>query len=319
MRCLVLGGRGFLGTHLVRSLLDEEHFVRSFDRAGNNAPVAHQATSSDSRSEVEYFSGDFLSPQDVEAALHGIDVCFHLISTTIASTSNANPVYDVQTNLLGTLQLLQAAVKNGVRRIVFVSSGGTIYGVPKSIPITEEHGTNPTSSYGITKLAIEKYLHLYRILHGLEYVTLRLANPYGVGQKTDAQQGAIAVFLGRALRGEEISIWGDGSVIRDYIYVDDAINAMVRAANVDVDGGCVLNIGAGVGYSLNEILAVIEKVTGRKTNRKYAEGRTYDVPANVLDVSAANALMDWTPKISLEEGVRRFSDWIADNGEKRCQ
>nr|WP_323690107.1 NAD-dependent epimerase/dehydratase family protein [Rhizobium sp. AN95] len=207
-------------------------------------------------------------------------------------------------------------MKSGVKRIVFISSGGTVYGVPKTIPISEEHSTYPTSSYGITKLAIEKYLDLYRSLHGLEYVTLRLANPYGVGQRLDAQQGAIAVFLARALRGEEISIWGDGSVIRDYIYVDDAIDAMVRSVDVNIQGGCVVNIGAGVGYSINEILSAIEKVTGRRTNKKYVEGRTYDVPANVLDISAAARLLGWTPKISLEEGLLRFSNWIKDGGSR---
>ena len=317
MRCLVLGGGGFLGKHLVRALLDEGRYVRSFDRPQNIQSLSAGDVYNMVDNEVEYVSGDFLSAQDVETALKGVDVCFHLISTTIASTSNANPIFDVETNLLGTLRLLQSAVKEGVKRIVFVSSGGTVYGRPKTIPIPEDHGTDPTSSYGITKLAIEKYLKLYSALHGLEYVTLRLANPYGIGQRTDAQQGAIAVFLSRALRGEEISIWGDGSVIRDYIYVDDAIDAMVRAAIVDINGGCVLNIGAGVGYSLNEILSAIEKVTGCPTKRKYVEGRTYDVPANVLDISAAALLMGWTPKISLDEGLRRFSNWISNEDSSR--
>ncbi|SOD52067.1 MULTISPECIES: NAD-dependent epimerase/dehydratase family protein [unclassified Rhizobium] len=314
MRCLVLGGGGFLGKNLVDSLETKGYFVRSFDRALNEKRGG--ASEEKSASNVEHFSGNFLARSDIEAALNGIDVCFHLISTTIASTSNANPTFDVETNLLGTLQLLKCAVKSGVKRIVFISSGGTVYGVPKTIPISEEHSTYPTSSYGITKLAIEKYLDLYRSLHGLEYVTLRLANPYGVGQRLDAQQGAIAVFLARALRGEEISIWGDGSVIRDYIYVDDAIDAMVRSADVNIQGGCVVNIGAGVGYSINEILSAIEKVTGRRTNKKYVEGRTYDVPANVLDISAAARLLGWTPKISLEEGLLRFSNWIKDGGSR---
>ncbi|WP_323687921.1 NAD-dependent epimerase/dehydratase family protein [Rhizobium sp. AN69] len=314
MRCLVLGGGGFLGKNLVDPLETKGYFVRSFDRALNEKRGG--ASEEKSASNVEHFSGNFLARSDIEAALNGIDVCFHLISTTIASTSNANPTFDVETNLLGTLQLLKCAVKSGVKRIVFISSGGTVYGVPKTIPISEEHSTYPTSSYGITKLAIEKYLDLYRSLHGLEYVTLRLANPYGVGQRLDAQQGAIAVFLARALRGEEISIWGDGSVIRDYIYVDDAIDAMVRSADVNIQGGCVVNIGAGVGYSINEILSAIEKVTGRRTNKKYVEGRTYDVPANVLDISAAARLLGWTPKISLEEGLLRFSNWIKDGGSR---
>ncbi|MDH6296594.1 NAD-dependent epimerase/dehydratase family protein [Agrobacterium fabrum] len=317
MRCLVLGGGGFLGKHLVRALLDEGHYVRSFDRSQNMQSRSADYVNDTVDTKVEYVSGDFLSAQDVEIALQDVEVCFHLISTTIAGTSNANPIFDVKTNLLGTLQLLQSAVNVGVKRIVFVSSGGTVYGPPKTIPIPEDHVTDPTSSYGITKLAIEKYLKLYSALHGLEYVTLRLANPYGIGQRTDAQQGAIAVFLSRALRGEEISIWGDGSVIRDYIYVDDAIDAMVRAAMVDINGGCVLNIGAGVGYSLNEILTAIEKVTGSPTKRIYVEGRAYDVPANVLDISAAASLMGWTPKISLDEGLRRFSSWISDEGGSR--
>lgn len=151
MRCLVLGGGGFLGKNLVDSLERKGYFVRSFDRALNEKRGG--ASEEKSASNVEHFSGNFLARSDIETALNGIDVCFHLISTTIASTSNANPTFDVETNLLGTLQLLKCAVKSGVKRIVFISSGGTVYGVPKTIPISEEHSTYPTSSYGITKLA----------------------------------------------------------------------------------------------------------------------------------------------------------------------
>ncbi|MBZ9937685.1 NAD-dependent epimerase/dehydratase family protein [Mesorhizobium sp. BR1-1-16] len=314
MQCLVLGGGGFLGSHLVERLAAEGHAVRSFRRssAAGHSPLTD--IHANPPGTIEIFSGDFLSKDDLTRALEGVDVCYHLISTTIASTSNADPTFDVGTNVLGSLRLLETAVAAGTKRIVFASSGGTVYGVPRTVPITEEHPTNPISSYGITKLAIEKYLHLYKSLHGLDYVALRLANPYGERQRLQAQQGAVAVFLGRALRGEEIVIWGDGEAVRDFVYVADVIDALVAAAEPLRTDECVLNIGSGGGCSLNQILDAIETVTGRPTRRRYTPGRVFDVPVNVLDIAAAGRALGWAPKFQLEEGLRRFTAWIEQSG-----
>ena len=311
MKCLVLGGRGFLGSHLVARLIVDGHEVISFDRPG---PVRQTMLFEKSAKKyVRQIEGDFLSEGDLENAINGVDICFHLISSTIADTSNKNPTFDIESNLLGTVKFLNCAVRNGVKRVVFASSGGTIYGSPKYIPIDELHPTNPFSSYGITKLAIEKYLQLYQLLHGLEYVVLRLANPYGELQQLKGMQGAIAVFLGRVLSNQDIEIWGDGSVVRDYVYVTDAIEPFCLAANMSIKHNDIYNIGSGCGHSINEILDAIQNVTGKSVLRKYKEGRIFDVPANVLDISKARLNLNWNPKIGLNEGIETFYKWAHEN------
>ena len=156
--------------------------------------------------------GDFTSDSDVASAVIGCDVCFHLISTTLPKSSNLDPVFDIETNLMGTVRLLNQVVKSGVGKVIFLSSGGTVYGPPQEIPIVETHPTNPICSYGITKLAIEKYLELFYQLHGVDYTVLRLSNPFGERQRIESSQGAVAVFLGKALRGEKIEIWGGENI-----------------------------------------------------------------------------------------------------------
>src|SRR6516164_2664646 len=158
MRCLVLGGLGFIGSHLVDALLAEGHFVRCFDRANVIALEKSHLFYGD----IEIFEGDFVSETDIVHALSGCDICFHLVSTTLPKSSNADPAFDVETNVVGTVRLLSQAVKAGVKKVIFVSSGGTVYGIPKHIPIAETHPTDPICSYGITKLAIEKYLALFK-------------------------------------------------------------------------------------------------------------------------------------------------------------
>jgi UDP-glucose 4-epimerase len=310
-RCLVLGGKGFIGSHLVDALLREGFPVTVFDRA--NIPALNDAASA---SRVKWIDGDFTSEADVARALEGCDICFHLVSTTLPQSSNADPAFDIETNVAGTVRLLNQAVRLGVKKVVFISSGGTIYGVPRDVPIGEDHPTNPICSYGITKLAIEKYLHLYLTLHGLDYTVLRLANPFGERQRIQASQGAVAVFMGKVLRGEKIEIWGDGSVVRDYIYIGDAVAAMIKAARYSGDQR-VFNIGSGNGVSLNEILDGIEEVTGRKADRHYTAARAFDVPISVLALDRARAALDWTPKTSFTDGLRNLMAWMQSKGTTR--
>ena len=303
-KCLVLGGGGFMGTHLCNALLRRGHPVRVFDR-----PVPLPLSADRERGPIEWMYGDFANRQDVAAAVTGCDVIFHLISTTLPKNSNDNPIYDVETNLVATLALLEAARACGVTRVVFASSGGTVYGRPERIPIAESHPTNPICSYGITKLAIEKYLHLYHQLHGLDYMVLRLANPFGEGQRPDAAQGAVAVFLNRALEGRPIEVWGDGNVVRDYVYVADITDAFLRA--LDYRGECrIMNIGAGQGRSLNEMLTAMEEVFRRPVARTYLPTRPFDVPANVLDSTRARQLLGWEPRVPLHEGLVRTLEWL---------
>ena len=304
MKCLILGGGGFLGSHLSEALLSEGHSVRIFDR-----PNLHRFRIFNPSELVEWFEGDFINREQVSQAVSGCDVVYHLISTTLPSSSNENPFYDVETNVLGTLHLLEAAKECGVRKIIFVSSGGTIYGIPREVPIKESHPTQPICSYGITKLAIEKYISLFHLLHGMEYCILRLANPYGERQRIAASQGAVAVFLDRALRHEKINIWGDGSVVRDYFHISDAVTALIKALAYK-GRERVFNIGSGKGYSLNEIVETIEKQIGVVVERAYFPARAFDVPVNILDISKAAEFLNWRPKVSFAEGLSRTVEWL---------
>jgi UDP-glucose 4-epimerase len=307
-RCLVLGGKGFIGSHLVDGLLECGYTVRVFDR-----PNVAQIGVDHRHPDLEVVDGDFTSNADIAAAVVGCDICFHLVSTTLPKGSNLDPIFDIETNLMGTVRLLQHAVEAGVKKVVFLSSGGTVYGTPNSLPINEAHPTNPLCSYGITKLAIEKYLGLYQNLHGLDYTVLRLSNPFGERQRTQSAQGAVAVFLGKALRAERVEIWGDGSVVRDYIYVSDVITAMLAAVNYSGTER-VFNIGSGHGMSLNEVLDSIELVTGKKLDRVYKEGRPFDVPKNVLSIEHAKEQLNWRPQIKFLDGLQRMAGWITEHG-----
>jgi UDP-glucose 4-epimerase len=304
-RCLVLGGRGFIGSHLTKALLAQGHTVRCFDRPSSGASEVPAADSAN----CESFEGDFTNPSDLAHALEGIDTCFHLISTTLPKSSNADPAFDVESNVLGTVRMLTQAVRSGVRKIVFVSSGGTVYGVPESVPIVETHPTDPVCSYGIAKLAIEKYLALFHAEHGLDYAVFRLANPYGEGQRIESSQGAVAVFLGKILRGESVEVWGDGSVIRDYIHIDDVVDALLLALE-HPGSERLFNIGSGRGHSINEVLDALEHAVGTQVERRYRPGRSFDVPVSVLCIERARRALGWSPKVGFEEGIGRFADWM---------
>ena len=186
--CLVLGGAGFVGSHLTAALAQSGQQVKVFER-----PHVDRLAQLP-RKGVEVFTGDLLNPQALIPALRGTETVFHLVSTTLPKSSNDNPAYDVESNVVGGLRLLALCREHGVRKVVFVSSGGTVYGIPKSVPVAEDHPTDPICSYGIHKLALEKYLQLAHRLHGLEYCILRPANLYGPGQRLDTAQGAVAVF-----------------------------------------------------------------------------------------------------------------------------
>jgi UDP-glucose 4-epimerase len=301
LNIVVLGSNGFIGSHLVDTLLKQDYSVRAFDRSH---PSIHSR-------DFEYIKGDITNDLDIAEAMRGCDICFHLVSTVLPKTSNLDPIFDIETNLLSSVKLLNHAVKAGVKKIIFLSSGGTIYGTPIYLPIDENHPTNPICSYGITKLAIEKYLGLYHQLYGLDYTVLRLSNPFGERQRIHSAQGAVAVFLGKALRKEPIEIWGDGSVIRDYIHISDVLSAMIKSISYEGDEH-IFNIGSGHGISLNEVINEIECIIGNKVERKYTQGRTFDVPASILSIDQAMKKLQWSPEITFTEGLTRMTNWIKE-------
>lgn len=302
MRCLIVGGNGFIGGHLVWRLVEEGNEVRVYDRGSPRFRPAPK--------EARYTEGDLGNYGLLREAVEGMEVVYHLVSTTLPKTSNDDPVYDVRSNLVDTLQLLEACVDAGVRKVVFASSGGTVYGPPQSTPITEDHPTDPISSYGITKLAVEKYLGLFYHLHGLDYAALRISNPYGPYQNPEGQQGAISVFLSRIRANQPITIWGDGSVVRDYLFVADLVDAMMLAATSETSHK-VLNIGSGTGASLNELIDVMSSVVGEDPIVEYLPARRLDVPVSVLGVGRASEELGWRPETDLPEGIARTWRWIS--------
>lgn len=307
MRCVLFGGGGFIGSAITDRLLLEGYQVRILERAGVS-PFRQFGASEN----VQWCEGDLFQATDLERLISDTDAVIHLVSTTLPKSSNDDPIFDVQTNVVGSLRLLEAMVKAGTKKIIFISSGGTVYGRPKTVPITEDHPTDPATSYGITKLTIEKYLHLYAEMHGLQPVILRVANPYGERQRIDTGQGVIGTFLHRAINDLPIEIWGDGTVVRDFIHVHDVAEAFCRA--VEYQGPqCVFNIGAGVGVALNELIDRMEKALNKPIGRKYHPARPFDVPASVLDISRAKALLQWSPTVTLDAGLARTIEWINSN------
>lgn len=304
MNCLILGGAGFIGSHLVDTLVSRGHCVRVFDLPNVSTQNLQQSLGS-----IEIINGDFENISDVSPTLNDMDVVVHLVSTTMPAPSNLNPVYDVETNVIGTIKMLDEAVKKGVKKIIFASSGGTIYGIPQSLPIPETHPTNPICSHGIGKLVIEKYLALYHHLYNLDYTVLRFGNPYGPRQRTKGVQGAIAVFLGHMLADEPITIWGDGTVARDFFYIEDLVSALVRVIESG-SGSKVYNIANGKSESLKNILSVIQDVTGKIPKVNYQPPRKLDVPVSCLDISKAVKELDWSPRTGLKEGIAKTWEWL---------
>ncbi|EFM11424.1 NAD-dependent epimerase/dehydratase [Paenibacillus curdlanolyticus YK9] len=296
MNCLVLGGTGFIGKHLCKRLAEENHNVRILGRK----KIEFDNIFYDNK--FEFVQQDFLQIDDFSNLLDGIDIVFHLISTTIPSTSEIDCVFDISSNVISTLKLLKACVKMKIKKIVFISSGGTVYGIPVQLPIPEEHPTNPICSYGIQKLTIENYLYYYFMQYGLDYTILRLSNPYGTGQYINKNQGVIPIFIDKLMKNETLNIWGDGKIIRDYIYIDDAINGIISTINY-TGKYKIFNIGSGEGMTLLEVVDSISEILGCKYNINYLDARKIDVPVNVLDVSRAEDNLLWKGRVTFEEAI----------------
>lgn len=299
MSVLIIGGNGFLGSNLVSGLREAGRRIRVLDRSPQRPDFDWHG--------IDYRLGGLDTTDVLVDALDGVEMVYHLASTTVPGTSNQDPAFDVTSNVIGSLNLVAAMSKVGVRRIVFFSSGGTVYGVPQSLPVAENHVLRPISSYGVTKVAIENYLLMYQQLGVLDPLILRPSNPYGPRQSTAGIQGAIGAFLGKARHGQAVTIWGSGETVRDYIYVDDLTALAIKAGLSDACG--VYNVGSGAGSSLNEICALIREITGTALPVEYLPARKFDVPKVVLDIAAAQMQFQWAPRVPLREGLTRT--WAA--------
>jgi UDP-glucose 4-epimerase len=299
-RVVVTGGCGFIGSHVMR-LVREQHIDAIAIDQSEKLPDVVRA--------------DIRDRDALEAILLPGDIVVHLANSTNPTTSELDHVRDVEENLVGTLQLLKACANKGVSKFVFASSGGTVYGIPKAIPIPETHETNPISAHGAMKLAAEKYVQVYGAQLGLEHLILRCANAYGPGQTGERGQGIIGRAIQTGLRDETLEIWGDGTVVRDFIYVEDLATAFLLAVLSDATGE-VVNIGSGEGTSVNDIVDLVGRAMGRPLRTTYTASRGIDVPVNVLDIAKAGSLLNWKPSTTMEQGISRCCDWAMANAPK---
>ena len=296
-QALVLGGAGFIGSNLVRALVAAGHSPRVLGR-----PSRSLSSLASVRDQIDWRPGDFMDDAALRDTLRGADTVFHLITTTFPNLRVESSNFDLLSNLLPTIRMLELARELGVRRVVYASSGGTVYGEPQQLPITEDHPLAPKSAYGQSKLTIENYMRFYGRTTPLQVSVLRMSNPYGPGQNTLGVQGLIGVAMGCLRDGRPISVFGDGSAVRDYVYVDDAVNAMLRAA---AHPPSLVNVSSGQGHSIQQVLAAVERASGRSLTRVQIPARNADVRANVLDNALAAKLIGWVPKVGLDEGLAR--------------
>ncbi len=303
MKILVLGGGGFIGYHLVEDLVVAGHEVKVLGRSrlpGRPLPAG-----------VHYVSGELADSQLMRELLVDVGAVAHLVSGTVPSTGDKDPGKDVELNLLGTLSLLEDMAACGVTRILYLSSGGTVYGKPLEVPIPEGHILDPICSYGVVKVAIESYLKLYEIKAGIRPVVIRASNPYGLYQGNLGVQGIIGTYLNLALKHQPIEIWGDGSAIRDYIHVKDLSSLCVTALLSERVG--VYNGGSGTGTSVLHIAEIVQEITGNPIPIVYKPHRSLDVPVSVLDIERAKMDFDWEPKIGLREGIVGVWSWLKEH------
>ena len=307
-KATILGGFGFIGGHLANHLVAMGYDVTLFGHPGEHASSRLPAT-------VTAVYGDFSDASKLKEAISGSAVVFHLIGNSTPMSSNQVPSQDVHDNLLPTLSLFEACASAGVKQVVFASSGGTIYGVSNYLPIDEQHPTAPICAYGVNKLTTEHYMRLYSKLHGIAMTTIRISNPYGPSQNIKRGQGIIGTYCEAITDGRPLQVWGDGSVVRDYIYIQDVAEALERVIG-NASGFNVYNLGTGIGTSINDLVATLSKIEARALDTAYLPGRDVDVPANVLDAGKFMQRFDWKPKSILEQGLRLTLDWYRDKKQK---
>jgi UDP-glucose 4-epimerase len=305
-KCIIYGGAGFIGSHIADDLISNNYTLTVFDKLNSSRKnVTHILN------KITFLEGDFNNKIDIRNSLEGIDYVVHLVSSTLPADSNLNPLYDVETNLLSTINLLDECVKQKIKKVIFISSGGTVYGKPLEIPIKETHPTNPNCSYGIVKLAVEKYLELYKSLKGLNYKVLRFANPFGERQNPHLPQGLIIHFLYKIKHRIPLEIWGDGNVVRDYFYIIDGAKA-VKLAIKNESHSNIFNIGSGEGYSINQMLDKFRNILSLNFDVNYKPARSFDVPVNILDNSLAREQLKWNPETNFDNALINTWRYILD-------
>lgn len=306
-RCLIFGGSGFIGSHLAEGLVKKGYDVKVFDNFKYGATNLETILD-----KIEIIKGDFFNENEVCSTLKDVDYVFHYISTTTPATAIKDPIYDIQSNIVGSVKMFQGAIKNNVKKIIFPSSGGTIYGDKINNRSREVDPINPVNPYAISKLTIEKYLYYFNYLYGLDYTILRYSNPYGERQNPLGKQGVIPIFLNKIKHGEKPVIYGDGSMIRDYIYIKDAIDATIAVLETKTNEK-IFNVGSGKGTSLNELIDIMSQVVGKKIITHNVENSGTYISKMILDISRIQKEVGWKPTVDIEEGIRKTWTWINES------
>ena len=298
MNVLVTGGAGFIGSHVVDKLIENGYGVIVVDNLSsgkvenlNRNALFYEQSIEDEEMMERIFS------------LHRPEYVFHLAAQASVAISVREPVRDAETNIIGSLVLLEKSIKHGVKKFIFSSTGGAIYGENvKVFPTPETETPHPISPYGIAKYSIEMYLEFFAREYGLKYTVLRYANVYGPRQDPYGEAGVVAIFTERMLRGEEVHIFGDGEYVRDYVYVDDVFSANLLA--MEKGDNEVFNIGTGRGTTVNQLFKLLKEITGYDKEPVYKPPRKGDVRKSILDYTKAKEKLGWEPKIPLEEGLK---------------
>lgn len=292
----VFGANGFIGKHLIRSLAKQERSVRAVARAFDGPAPRN----------IDQRITDFRIPEAVEAALSGVNTVIQLISTSSPAHGNSQTLLDIQENVLPHVVFLQKCVDLGIRRYIFLSSGGTVYGpVSGSKPIPESAPTNPICSHGLTKLMIEKFIGMHGLVDGLDYVVLRPSNPFGPGQIFRNGQGLIPALLARHRQGLPVTIYGNGTATRDYIYIDDLVEAITAAIDADSPQNAIINIGSGRRRSILEVVRAIESAAGIRFEIQNAPERPTDIHDISLDIRRAKKVLGWEPHTEFMIGLSK--------------
>ena len=291
MNILITGGCGFIGQNLTKKLLEQNN---------NNITIFDNKELELDNENVKFIIGNFENIDSYASIFDNIDIVYHLISTTIPNNNREKIEYDIKTNLIPTIKLLNICVDKKIKKIIFTSSGGSIYGdIDKKH--TEKDLPQPYCAYSINKLAIERYLESFFRFENLDYTILRISNPYGKNH-INKRQGIINVLIEKLKQNETIEIYGDGTIERDYIYIDDVVNALILS--IEPTESKIFNISTGNSYTINKIINIIQKLSGLETDIKYLPNRNFDVQKNCLDNSLAKKELKWFPKYTLEEGIK---------------
>lgn len=302
MKILVTGGAGFIGSHVADALLEAGHDVHIIDNmsSGRTANIPSSATFH----ELDIRDKEVVSLFEQEQ----FEVLVHHAAQMDVRRSVADPQFDATINVIGFLNLMEAGQANGLKKVVFASTGGAIYGEPEYVPQDENHSAQPLSPYGITKLATEKYLHYYEIQYGISYVALRYANVYGPRQNPHGEAGVIAIFATRLLEGEPCTINGDGKQTRDYVNVHDVVRANLAA--LEVEGSTIINIGTSVETDVNELFRTLRDLIDPACPENHGDAKPGEQKRSVLGISRAKNMLNWEPKVALRDGLGQTVDWF---------